>query len=116
MKKIIVLVLSLFLVSMVFAIEINKNNPEKAMLTTKITGKVFDKITGEVLAGVKVSITNSDKFVYTDFEGNFIISDVKPGNTEITASFISYKEKKEIINLDLVSNNNIELKIENLSE
>ena len=62
---------------------------ESAVTTTSISGKVFDKISGEALTGVKVSIDGTEKTVYSDFDGNFEISNIKPGNHKITASYIS---------------------------
>ena len=74
---------------------------ESAVMTTSVSGKVLDKITGEALVGVKVSVEGSEKTVYTDFEGNFEIENVRPGNIELTASYISYKKKVETVSVDL---------------
>lgn len=89
---------------------------ESAVTTTSISGKVFDKISGEALTGVKVSIDGTENTVYSDFDGNFEISNIKPGNHKITASYISYKEKKESINVYIEKANNVQLAIENVSE
>jgi len=118
MKKLTTLVLSLLFVVAAFATETEneKNSPESTMISTKIYGKVLDKLTGETLAGVKISLNDSESYVYTDFDGNFELTNVKPGKIEISASYISYKEKVEALNIDLNSNNTIEVKIENVSE
>jgi hypothetical protein len=63
-----------------------------------------------------VSINGTEKTVYSDFDGNFEISNIKPGNHKITASYISYKEKEENINVDIEKTNDIQLAIENISE
>lgn len=58
----------------------------------KISGKIVDHLTGENLAGVKITLLNSDIVSYTDFDGNFII-DI-PSNqsqTLIQISYISYE-------------------------
>ncbi len=45
-----------------------------------LSGTVFDFQSGEALTGVEVSIEGTDIKVYTDFDGNFEIDNVKPGN------------------------------------
>lgn len=122
MKKLATLILIIFFSSaMVLAENSNEEkesskNSESAVMTTSVSGKVFDKITGEALVGVKVSIDGTEKSVYSDFEGNFEISHIRPGNHKITASYISYKEMKENIDVNIEKSNNIKLAIENVSE
>ena len=57
-----------------------------------ITGKVFDKLTGETLTGACVYIQELDLAVYTDFDGNFAVKNVKPGSYTIKTKLISYCE------------------------
>ena len=118
MKKLATLLICIALVSSVFAINRIEEvkGTESPALTTKLSGKVLDKITGESLAGVKITINNSEESVYTDFDGNFEISGVRPGTTEIIASFISYKETKETITISLEKTNTCDVKIENIIE
>jgi len=122
MKKLTTLILIIFFSSaMVLAESSNEEKEsakktESAVMTTSISGKVFDKITGETLAGVKVSIDGTENNVYSDFDGNFEISNIKPGNHKITASYISYKERKESIDVNIEKSNDIKLAIENISE
>jgi hypothetical protein len=122
MKKLATLIVIIFFSSaMVLAENANeeKENAKKsesAVMTTTISGKVFDKITGESLAGVKVSIDGTENTVYSDFDGNFEISNIKPGNHKITATYISYKEREESINVYIERANDVELAIENVSE
>jgi hypothetical protein len=122
MKKLTAFIaIIIFSSALVLAINSNEEKEsakksESAVTTTSISGKVFDKITGETLAGVKVSINGTEKTVYSDFDGNFEISNIKPGNHKITASYISYKEKEENINVDIEKTNDIQLAIENISE
>jgi len=117
MKKIVILFVSIFVFSVTFANATNDENggAESAVMTTSVSGKVLDQVTGEALAGVKVSL-GSENIVYTDFEGNFEINNVKPGNIELVASYISYKKKIEIINIDLQKSNNIEVEIISVTE
>ncbi|MGC9373918.1 MAG: carboxypeptidase-like regulatory domain-containing protein [Bacteroidales bacterium] len=122
MKKLATLiVMIIFSSAMVLAENSNEEKEsakksESAVTTTSISGKVLDKISGEALAGVKVSINGTENTVYSDFDGNFEISNIKPGNHKITASYISYKVKEENINVDIEKPNNVQLAIENVSE
>jgi hypothetical protein len=68
----------------------NEGAPEPK--TTTISGQVVDNNTGEALAGVKVLVSDLDKVVYTDFEGNFAIENLTPGTYKIQSSLISYND------------------------
>lgn len=119
MKKLVILFICLAIVSTTFATGTTKTEEktsESASLTTKVSGKVIDKTTGETLAGVKIRLNNSENAVYTDFEGNFEINGVRPGTTEIIATYISYKETKETITISLEKTNTHDVKIENIIE
>ena len=117
MKKIAIIFVSLFVLSVSFVNASNDENggAESAVMTTTVSGKVLDKITGEALAGVKVEL-GSESTTYTDFEGNFEVNNVKPGNIELVASYISYKNKVEVVNIDLQKSNSIEVQIESVTE
>jgi hypothetical protein len=56
-----------------------------------ISGTVVEDMTGEPVAGAIVHINELDKDYYTDFEGNFKIDNLIPGNYSITVSFVSFK-------------------------
>ena len=80
--------------------------------TITLKGKVIDFNSGESLTGVEVAIEGSTIKAYTDFDGNFEIKDVKPGNYNLVASYISYSNS-------LVENfkasgteNNVEIKLQ----
>ncbi len=64
------------------------NNPSQ---TVTLKGKVVDINSGESLTGVEVTLEGTTLKAYTDFDGNFEIKDVKPGNYNVIASYISYK-------------------------
>ena len=122
MKKLTTLIaLIIFSSSMILATNSNEEkestkNSTNAVMTTSVSGKVFDKITGEALVGVKVMVDGTEKATYTDFDGNFEINHIRPGNHKITASYISYKEMKENIDVNIEKSNNFKLAIENISE
>ncbi len=118
MKKLAIVFISILFFSVSFANEpINKDSKsENAVMTTSIAGKVFDKITGEALAGVKVSVEGTQKSVYTDFDGNFKFDGIRQGELALTAEYISYKQKVEKVDVSLNKSNRIDVQIENVSE
>jgi hypothetical protein len=46
------------------------------------------------LTGVKVAIEGSDLKAYTDFDGVFRFENVKPGEYDVTATFVSYNRNE----------------------
>ena len=94
----------------------NDNNKETANTgaveqTICLTGKVIDLSTNETLTGVEINLEGTDIKVYSDLDGNFEIKDVKPGDYNIVASYISYKKSfVESFNAD--ANANVEIKLE----
>ncbi len=107
MKKIIKTGLVLSLVAL-FAVSFASNLKTNSLT---IKGRVVDVETGETLTGVKIDIESLGKTVYSDFDGNFEIEDVKPGEYNLVASLISYnKSLVEKIELDHNQELNIELK------
>ena len=91
----------------------NSSSADKAMTRT-VKGHVTDRISGEALTGVAVKINNSNETVYTDFEGNFEIENVVPGQYELSVSFISYKNIDQVLKVDRLNDNNVNLEIEPL--
>ena len=95
MKKTILSILLIAFAGFAFAdnegINENKTTTESPK-TISITGNVVDMNTGEVLTGVEISIDGYDRKTYSDFDGNFTFADLKPGEYNIVASFISYKK------------------------
>lgn len=120
MKKIAIIFVSLIVFSVSFANAANEETEsatnESAVMTTTVSGKVLDKITGESLVGVKVTVEGVNKSVYTDFDGNFEIDGVREGNFEITTSYISYKKQVETVNVCLAKANTVDVQIESITE
>lgn len=87
-------ILSILLIALIgFSYAGNDETEETpAPATISVTGNVVDMVTGEALTGVEIIVEETDLKVYTDFDGNFTISNVKPGEYNIVASFISYKK------------------------
>jgi hypothetical protein len=112
MKKAL-LTLSFLAMVVVFAIAVNNGNSEDKNKSTEtaspnaaasISGKVIDFTSGEALAGVEIAIEGSSKKVHTDFDGNFKIENIKPGEYNLIASFISYN-KSFIEKFDVAKSN-----------
>ena len=78
--------------------------------TATLSGHVKDLNTGESLAGVVVIMEGTDIKTYTDFDGNFIIKNLKPGTYNVVASFISYK-KSLVENIDVKAGNTEDVEI-----
>lgn len=75
------------------------------LATTSLSGVVLDNETGEALAGVAICFEGSNETVYTDFDGNFKIANVVPGNYNILSSYISYNDNKlKDVNVNGVNN------------
>jgi hypothetical protein len=62
--------------------------------TTNLSGVVLDNETGETLTGVAIRFEGSTEVVYTDFDGNFKINNIVPGNYNILSNYISYSDNK----------------------
>ena len=62
--------------------------------TTSLSGIVLDNETGEALTGVAIHFEGSNEIVYTDFDGNFEINNIVPGNYNILSNYISYSDNK----------------------
>ncbi len=55
-----------------------------------IKGKIFDKENKEGIVGAIIKIENSTKAVFSDLEGNFIMTGLKEDTYNIEVSYISY--------------------------
>lgn len=109
MKQILTLVISFMMVTAGMSAEksTEANHPSANLQTVSnmISGKVFDKNSGESLAGVAIKIPNTEYVVYSDFEGNFCIQNITPGEYKLNAEFISYHK----IEIEKIQINNHEV-------
>jgi len=85
---------------------------ETPVQTITLKGKVVDFNSGESLTGVEVAIEGSTIKTYTDFDGNFEIKDVKPGNYNLVASYISYNNSLVENFTAADTDNNVEIKLQ----
>jgi len=110
MKKAFLSLLLISFISFSFAgNDETKETPAPASVT--ISGNVVDMSTGEALTGVEIAVEGTNTKVYSDFDGNFTISDVKPGDYNIVASFISYK-KSLVEDFKADGNSKIDIKLQ----
>jgi hypothetical protein len=91
----------------------NDNNPVETGKTMKVSGYVVDKSTGESLAGVKISISGTNKVIYTNIDGYFEAENVNAKSTVIIADMVSYKTAEvsgisEKVHIELSSKDIIE--------
>ena len=59
----------------------------------KITGKVINAGSGQVLTGATLTLLEKSKNETTDMNGNFIFSKLAPGSYSIKCSYVGYIEK-----------------------
>ena len=87
-----------------------KSNTTEAIQKTQsvyIEGSVVDKNNKESLAGAAIFIGGTK--YYSDLDGNFAISDVKPGKYTVRVELISYQPTEMEINVQKDQNLNIGL-------
>ena len=113
MKKIMIVLLSLMLTIAVTAKENETKTANAADNAASIVlaGTISDANSGESLVGVEVKIEGTDLKTYTDFDGNFTFTNVKPGEYKVVASYISYKPVSKTLDAN-AKNNELELKLQ----
>lgn len=86
--KSIKLVWGLMLLLTISAAASNKASQKE--VTSCLSGIVTDVKTGEKLAGVEVAIEGTKLKTYTNFDGEFAINGLKPGDYKVKTKYISY--------------------------
>lgn len=66
---------------------------QKSGKTGKIAGTVVDSETGETLIGVNIIIKSTGKGTATNLDGEYEISNLKPGTYTLVVSYVSYSRK-----------------------
>ena len=106
MKTILVLIATVLLSVSVYA-EDNKNDKNvkstavteavRKVNTVDISGSVVDNKSNESLAGAAIFI-DGNKY-YSDLDGNFSVSDLKPGKHTVRVELISYQPSEMQVDL-----------------
>ena len=85
MKRIILLL------TITFALAINvvaNTDPGNIKL---LSGKIIDKQTGEALYCVKIEVKGTDKYCYTDMNGNFTLAVSTSNSVEVLINMVGYE-------------------------
>lgn len=116
MKTILVLIATVLLSVSVYAKD-NKNDKNvksiaateaiRKMNAVDISGSVVDNKSNESLAGAAIFI-DGNKY-YSDLDGNFSVSDLKPGKHTVRVELISYQPSEIQVDLQKDKKINIEL-------
>ncbi len=80
--------------------------------TGKLTGKVTDKATGELLPFVNITIEGTNLGAATDIDGNYVILNIPPGKYNIKAQYIGYQPvlvENVSVSIDLTTTVDFEL-------
>lgn len=114
MKKLLIGFMSLILVLAVSANEkeAKTNSDTDSGATVAMTGTITDSQSGELLAGVEVSLEGTDTKTYTDFDGNFRFQNITPGEYKVVTNYISYNKATETLKVD-GKDNRVQIKLEN---
>lgn len=112
MKKILILFIAMiFSICVANASIIKEKVPSEAK--TQLSGKVTDLQTGETLAGVLVTVKDSDLKTYTDLDGNFNFTNLAPGKYTIICSCISYNSSiVENLEIDVPFKNGLHIELQ----
>ncbi len=105
MKKVIFAVLIAFVATSAFAEKTDsktETKTESAVLS--LSGNVIDEVSGEALVGVEVKVADSDIKTYTDFDGHFVINNVKAGDCKLVASYTSYNKNEKSFKVNTKAN------------
>ena len=78
-------------IMMIWMLIISMQSPLIAGVTGKIAGRVIDAENGEGLPGVNIVVDGTILGAQTDLEGDYYITNVAPGEFDITASMIGYQ-------------------------
>lgn len=83
---------------------------QKTIDQTRITGNVKSLVWKEQIIGATVVLDSSDDKILTDFDGNFTITNIKPGTHKLTISYLLHETQI----IDSIEINNGETKTLNI--
>ena len=72
----------------------NRGSNEVATIESKVIGYVVDRNTGEAIVGAKVKIEGENQEAYTDFDGQFEFTNLRPGTYTIICNMVTYEDFK----------------------
>jgi hypothetical protein len=82
-----------------------------------LRGRVVDAVSNEPLPFVNVVVSGTSTGTVTDFEGNFIITGLKPGFVRVEASFVGYRRAvSSEVEVSVAKTNTIEIRLEEQRE
>lgn len=110
MKKVIFALLVALVSTSSFAEKSGTKTEAKAEAAVlSVSGNVIDEVSGEALVGVEVKVEGSDIKTYTDFDGHFVIENLKAGQCKLVASYTSYNKNEKTFS---IKSKNNQVKIE----
>jgi len=110
MKKVIFALLVALVSTSSFAEKSETKTEAKAEAAVlSVSGNVIDEVSGEALVGVEVKVEGSDVKTYTDFDGHFVIENLKAGQCKLVASYTSYNKNEKTFS---IKSKNNQVKIE----
>lgn len=110
MKKVIFALLVALVSTSSFAEKSETKTEAKAEAAVlSVSGNVIDEVSGEALVGVEVKVEGSDIKTYTDFDGHFVIENLKAGQCKLVASYTSYNKNEKTFS---IKSKNNQVKIE----
>jgi len=74
-----------------------------------VKGTITDAETGETLIGTNIILQGSSIGTLSDFDGNYVLADVKPGEYNIVFSFISFEQ--QIVRVEVKPNETVTIKV-----
>lgn len=105
MKKVIFAVLVAFVATSAFAEKAaSKAEAKSESAVISLSGNVIDEVSGEALVGVEVKVDGSDVKTYTDFDGHFVINNLKAGDCKLVASYTSYNKNEKSFKVNSKTN------------
>ncbi|MFY9150998.1 MAG: carboxypeptidase-like regulatory domain-containing protein [Prolixibacteraceae bacterium] len=105
MKKVIFALLIAFVATSAFAEKADSKRESKSeSAVLSLSGNVIDEVSGEALVGVEVKVDGSDQKTYTDFDGHFVIDNLKAGDCKLVASYTSYNKNEKSFRIDSKTN------------
>ena len=109
MKKVIFALLVAFATTSAFAEKVDsktevKTDSKAEAAVLSLSGNIIDEVSGEALVGVEVRVDGSEQKTYTDFDGHFIIDNLKSGECKLVASYTSYIKSEKTFKIESKSN------------